>query len=349
MTDNNKSIMYPFSIILFMFGFNINVNNTNNSCIKKLFQYTFKLIIIIIVSYFTHRRIAILTSYHDKFYQTLFPLATFIKVLTVLLSLICIELKFFKIKKLITIISAVLNENDKRSMILAAKLITIVWFIIVTIYVVIVYTCFNYTQPVKIIMIFMWICVIFGWNIAIIIFLIHICYAVYLIEKRLLIKPINNITGLDKLEQDILLTINIKNKINDVLGIFPFIWFCELFTTTCFMLTQTCISNYKHYLYRGLLDYSLIALLKIIYVLILNYFQTLRPTTDEFIACYGKPYSQITSIELIKRNSIFDIFETYTKCHYMAYNAFAIDIKFLFAFIGSGITFTVMLIQLLNH
>ena len=180
MTDNNKSIMYPFSIILFMFGFNINVNNANNSCIKKLFQYTFKLLIIITVSYFTYRRIAIITSYYDKFHQTLFPLARFIKVLAVLLSLINIELKLFKINKLITKISSVLNENDKQSMILAAKFITIVWFIIVTIYVVIVYTCFNYTQPVQIIRIFMWMCVIFGWNITIIMFLIHMTPILYI-------------------------------------------------------------------------------------------------------------------------------------------------------------------------
>ena len=41
-------------------------------------------------------------------------------------------------------------------------------------------------------------------------------------------------------------------------------------------------------------------------------------------------------------------FKNYAKSQYMALNVFAIDIKFVFVFLSSVITFTVMLIQLLN-
>ena len=95
----------------------------------------------------------------------------------------------------------------------------------------------------------------YGFIVAIPLMLIHICYAVYVIEKRLLIDSnyedlIKNLFNIQKY----------KESINDVLGIFPFLWFCELFSSTCLRLTYFAINKqndpiFYNYLLQSLTEY----------------------------------------------------------------------------------------------
>ena len=52
--------------------------------------------------------------------------------------------------------------------------------------------------------------------------------------------------------------------------------------------------------------------------------------------------------DLLLKITINDCIHSYVKSKYMAFNVFEINVKFWFVFMGSVITFTVMLIQLLN-
>ena len=171
-------------------------------------------------------------------------------------------------------------------------------------------------------------------------------------EKRLLIRDTKNI-NFENLKQTLIAIQNYKESINEILGIFPFLWFCELFESTCLRLTQICITKpdvYQFYSWflSGLLEYMYICIINIFYLLAINYFQTHRPTFNELEIYYETNYNTMTSRDLQLNCLMNQKFKSYGKTKYMAFNVFTINLKFLFTFIGSVITFTVMLIQLLS-
>jgi len=236
------------------------------------------------------------------------------------------------------------------------KILTFIWCLFVTInmsslisYVII---SDHYFKPLLITFILAWCIYWYGFIIAIPLLLIHTCYAVYLMEKRLLVKNANHI-NYEVLRQKLLTIERHKESINECLGIFPFLWFCEMFSTTCLRLTYFVINNNDKqinlHILKGFTEYICISVTNIAYVLTINYFQTHRPTANQLQICYEK-YFDFKFSKNISLNSLFiQYFVNYSQSKYMAFNVFAIDIKFLFVFIGSVITFTVMLIQLLNN
>ena len=99
----------------------------------------------------------------------------------------------------------------------------------------------------------------------------------------------------------------------------------------------------------GMVEYILICLINLIYVLTINYFQTHRPTINELRICIDKNCNSMDTKEIQLNNMLNKYFITYTKGKYMAFNVFVINNNLLFLFLGSVITFTVMLIQLLTN
>ena len=81
----------------------------------------------------------------------------------------------------------------------------------------------------------------------------------------------------------------------------------------------------------------------------INYFQTHRPTINEFQKYFKVNYNLNDWREVLMNAVIKQDFMIYSQTQYVAFNVFPININFLFVFIGSVITFTVMLIQLLNY
>src|SRR6202012_3407039 len=127
-----------------------------------------------------------------------------------------------------------------------------------------------------------------------------------------------------------------------------------LFSTTCLRLTYLTIYKqdpelYYLHLIRGLIEYISICLINLTYVLVINYFQTRRPTINELRICIDKNCNSMDIKEIQLNNMLNNYFITYSQSNYMAFNVFVINNKFLFVFIGSVITFTVMLIQLLTN
>ena len=171
-------------------------------------------------------------------------------------------------------------------------------------------------------------------------------------EKRLLIRNTNHI-NFENLKQTLIAIQNYKESINGILGIFPFLWFCELFSTTCLRLTYLTINKQDPELYYVNLirfsEYISICLINLTYVLVINYFQTHRPTINELRICIDKNCNSMDTKEIQLNNMLNNYFITYSQSKYMAFNVFVINNKFLFVFLGSVITFTVMLIQLLTN
>jgi len=172
-------------------------------------------------------------------------------------------------------------------------------------------------------------------------------------EKRLLIKDTNHF-NYEVLKQKLITIIKHRESVNEILGIFPFLWFCELFSTTCLRLTYYAINrqNIEHYyvnITQGLLEYILICLINLMYVLAINYFQTHRPTVNELRICIDKNCNSMDTKEIQLNNMLNNYFIAYSQSKYMAFNVFVINNKFLFIFLSSVITFTVMLLQLLNN
>ena len=116
MSDSNNTIVYPISLIFYLYGFNINLGYTRNNFIKYVIQFTFKLIINVTIIYFIYRRLFLIKYEYSKFHELLYPISTFLKIFTVLLSLICFQLKLLNIKKLITELTDILSENEKTLM-----------------------------------------------------------------------------------------------------------------------------------------------------------------------------------------------------------------------------------------
>ena len=167
-------------------------------------------------------------------------------------------------------------------------------------------------------------------------------------EKSLKFSNENNDINIDNLNTNILLINNLKTSINDILGIFPFLWFCDLFTTICIRLTQTVINkDYEMvYVLWNIIENAMIVFINLIYLLAINYFQTHRPTVNELVSSNHHMLSAMSSRELLLKVIMNQNFNNYCRSKYMAFNVFAIDLKFLFSFTGSVITFTVMLMQL---
>ena len=85
-------------------------------------------------------------------------------------------------------------------------------------------------------------------------------------------------------------------------------------------------------------------------MLAINYYQAHRPTVRELMSCVDNTLNKtlMTDRKLLSRIILKDCIHSYANCKYKAFNVFTINMKFLFTFLGSVITFAVMLIQLLN-
>ena len=202
-----------------------------------------------------------------------------------------------------------------------------------------------------------WAIFMFGRIIAIPMLLIYVYYGVYLMEKRLILKTDNSFEfNCNHLERQILMIQKFKIIINKSLNIFPFLWFCELFIITCFRLQHILLNpdyniNNMYYLhkYHGYYEYLCFIIIDFGFVLAANYFQTHRPTVNELLSSVGKHYPSMTTRELMLKNILIqNLVHNYSQTKYTAFNVFTINIKFLFVFMGSVITFTVILIQLLD-
>ena len=338
-------------------GFNMFYNNNRNNYKKKiisLIHYVFKLIAYLVICFSIYNIVLYFIS-NKLLKQNVNFLSHLIKRLIIALSYIYFEIKQNKIKSIISEINKSLSENNRKSLIICAKILTIIWitwFIAHTIIILYYRSHFGNKAIIDIYLIhdILITYYMFGWIIATNLLLIHISYAIYLLEKRLFINnhDINAINYV-LLDQNLLTIERLKKSINETLGIFPFLWFCELFSATCLRLTYVSVNTWKgNRVILGLVEYTLIAFMDISYLLMTNYFQSMRPTVDKLRICIDSNYNSMDGKQIEIKKIIIKNFNNYYSINYKAFNVFTINIKFLFAFMSTVINFTVMLIQLLN-
>ena len=140
-----------------------------------------------------------------------------------------------------------------------------------------------------------------------------------------------------------------KQTIDDNLGLLPFLWIFELFSSTCLRLTQISgEANTFRVMMEYFFEYSQLSVVYFIYIFCVNYFQTRRPTNNDllmWLSSYGVPL-KCEDQSSSKCVLIQYLINCYSQSTYMAWNLIAIDMKFIFGFIRSVVTFAVMFIQL---
>ena len=122
----NRQI-YPFSLIFFLFGFDILPLNDNKMFLRKTIQYLMKVLIIFSIINTIYYSVNDFT--HLKPYinlkERLFRISVFIKLFIFSMSFICFELKLKKIKNLIMNITNELNKSH--SINYFSKILLLIW------------------------------------------------------------------------------------------------------------------------------------------------------------------------------------------------------------------------------
>ena len=197
------------------------------------------------------------------------------------------------------------------------------------------------------------------WHLSSHCFSIILCYGIRLIEKR----TIKDILSADQhfkfkrrrsnyidLQRNIMDIQRIKESVNDNLGILPLLWFTQAFFSTVLRLANLVINKYNMYEWQWSIhyffEYSMIRIFDLTYFFAINYYQSQRPTSNQLMSIFDDmDYDSTNNLRLILlQNSV----RCYAKFEYMVGNTFKMNRSFLFAFLSTVVTFTVMLIQLLE-
>jgi hypothetical protein len=145
-----------------------------------------------------------------------------------------------------------------------------------------------------------------------------------------------------------------KNQFNEILGFLPFLWSLELFMSTCFRIAQIAIVKESYPLLtiiRVSYEYIFLTIIYLIYFISISYFQSKRPTLDRVLIWIENQSSKhiLSHEESIEKLSLIQhVISIWNEPEYVAWNMFNIDRRFLVGFLSAVITFSVMLIQLLQ-
>ena len=229
--NNINPFVYPFTYTIYCFGFDIFIPNRKTTCVKVI-KYAIKIIKYVAIIFFIYNH-----KYKNITRNDIFDaISSGIKLIIIAISFLYFEINCTRINCLINKINKSLTIHEQKRSQFISKLLIIIWIVIC-----LINTLLNelsiIVSPARSFIIdiidgFLWSLFINGWIIAINLLLINICYAVYLIEKRLLIND-SNAYNYEVLKQKLCIIERHKEAINKTLGIFPFLWFCEFFSTTC--------------------------------------------------------------------------------------------------------------------
>ena len=192
-----------------------------------------------------------------------------------------------------------------------------------------------------------------GWLIASASFYSYIVFGYYRLENQLLNK-------LDKIRfwsiDDILYYRErysylqlLRQEFNKIFGFVPFLWFGELFTATCFRITQFALVETadSRYFITYLYEYLLWAIIQIVLALFLGHLNSNRHTKLEILNCISSKnkHTLCETNEIIIFNQAIMASDDRTDW-FEAWNVFVLDRKLIFQFLAAVIPFSVMLIQL---
>ena len=337
----------PFFILFLFLGFNI--NNEKNSDILSILSMIMKLIMaaififeFITIYLFSHT----VTQMVKEWQEIILTTGFLIKTTIIFSSYVVFQINWKNIQQILLALSQILNEKEKRKIWIFQIICLLVWIVLTNVN--------NYLEisvrldsTMLVIMETLWSYNMFGWFIATQMFLTSICFSMYLVQRRI----IANITqyelaNFDATEDQLISIRVLVDSVNKNLGFLPFHWFCELFFSTLFRLIYITVDkdflldiNKIMYYFS---EYVMLLSLSILYLLMVSYFQSQKPTSHQLL-------SRITvqSRSSHVRSAIAK-WDSLTDYQYKACNIFTMNIKFLFSFISSVVTFTVMFIQIIN-
>ena len=199
----------------------------------------------------------------------------------------------------------------------------------------------------------------FGWTLSAEFLFLIICYKTNLIEIRL-DSPETNPEHIFVVRNDpeILITrieflIETKTKVNSILGLLPFLWFTDLFQSTCLRLTYLGVSEKAiNWLLRvePLLEFSQLFVFYLVYIFAMSVLRKRQPEchyllkrTNEMNRSYYEPMRFYDSIYLTETIKI------YSNTEYKGWGILTINKNFLFTHLSFIITFTVMAVQIVDQ
>ena len=354
----------PLHLIQFFYGFNL---FTKEDKIVRIFQILLK-----VVSFFgISSSVVYALTFTLISPKSLFNYSINLKSLTVLISYIYFNIKIDKIRLILVQINSELTKPDYRRMSNINFVFFFIWAFLVTINTALggwVSSTYIHRFVFEVI----WSVFVFGWILVCVLFKIYLCSAIYLIEREILRQT--NIIGTSQENNSEELKLNneevlnkflslekLKQSIDDNLGLLPLLWFLESFSSTCLRLTQMASDNIamvndknKIILFIDyFVEYSMLSIAYLFYIICLNYFQIRRPTKNDLII-WLKSQSTVSRFQSVANNCDIKfllsqhLVHCYANNTYKAWNLFEIDVKFIFGFFGSVITFAVMGIQIIN-
>ena len=192
-----------------------------------------------------------------------------------------------------------------------------------------------------------------GWLIASVSLYSYIIFAYFRLENQLMTKLEKsknlNIEDIVFYREKYCYLQILRQEFNKNFGSVPFLWYGELFTATCFRITQFALVETadSRYFITYLFEYLLWALIQISQALFLGHLNSRRRTQLEIIHLITSKNRR--SFEETNQLIIFN--QILMSCDirsdwFEAWNVFVLDRKLIFKFLAAVIPFSVMLIQL---
>ena len=363
-------VYYPFSLILQVNGFYFNHYKKFHSLITAILRiksfllstwtvvYTFQLL-------FDFKR----KTFEKVIKFNLFYLSTHIKALIIIASFVIFTFKFGSISRLLLEIERHFNEKNRKSMKRFNTILAIVWTLAISantgIY---AFTTemidkdANFYNRLKT---SLWSLQGVTWLLATHCLFVLSCYGIHLIEtnsfaciddteSQTSTSIVRNLPKYKDLYERIALILNLKKSVNTTLGFLPMLCLCVSFSSTCLRLTNLSIHkenilNVVILLYY-FFEYSLIQSFNLFVIISVSHYQSKRLSSDQVMNYYRTYFeNEQSNTAILQQNSLHSLLTSYCNFEYKAWNIFTIDKPLLLSFISTVVTFTVMLIQLIDN
>ena len=212
----------PLDILLLVFGFDM-ISIKKPSLIKKIICSIPKILILSIMIYTKIVMMEICSNSHvpNLVHRWLLPVSLLIKTIFIMISFITFQIKFTNIKHLNSTLRNVLNNRERSKNKVAQWVSLLLWITFIsgeTIGLIATKSkpyVWNFQHLAEI----EWTILVFGWHIAMMLFLINICFVIHLYEKRIL--QHGHIT-VETVEGVIMRIRRLFDSVNDNLGFLPF-------------------------------------------------------------------------------------------------------------------------------
>ena len=139
------------------------------------------------------------------------------------------------------------------------------------------------------------------------------------------------------LQANLELLISLKHSVNTNIGPHLFLYFANLFQSTCLRLSYLTLNNTidNHTIFLATFEYLIHIIIGLIIIYLVNHFQSERPSQVDILKT-----AKISSNNSVMLDRIIEI---YCKLNYSSCYMFDIDQQFLLSYFNALITFTVML------